>query len=160
MYICVDDIINTNRWKLIYSSGEIINSNHASVFTMFENCFQYESFIKYVRNTFRKTNISNTLIRNVRNPGFSENFAYVLNGGTHTRCDSFSAKGFNSSGSGIFRFLTVWEKGIQVFCIFSIFGNNFVTFWQGNFFSVRKKALTVFRECYPQNLSHLKPVLT
>ena len=43
--------------------------------------------IKYVRNIFRKTNISNPLIRTrtcayqeVRNVSFSENFAYVLNG--------------------------------------------------------------------------------
>ena len=45
------------------------------------------SFIKYVRKIFRKTNISNPLIRTrtcayqgVRNVSFSENFAYVLNG--------------------------------------------------------------------------------
>ena len=43
--------------------------------------------IKYARNIFRKTNISNPLIRTrtcayqgVRNVSFSENFAYVLNG--------------------------------------------------------------------------------
>ena len=43
--------------------------------------------IKYVRKIFRKTNISNPLIRTrtcayqgVRNVSFSENFAYVLNG--------------------------------------------------------------------------------
>ena len=45
------------------------------------------SFIKYVRKVFRKTNISNPLIRTrtcaeqgVRNVSFSENSAYVLNG--------------------------------------------------------------------------------
>ena len=45
------------------------------------------SSIKYVRKTFRKTNISNPLIRTctceyqgVRNVSFLENFAYVLNG--------------------------------------------------------------------------------
>ena len=45
------------------------------------------SSIKYVRKIFRKTNISNRLIRTraylyqgVRNVSFSENFAYVLNG--------------------------------------------------------------------------------
>ena len=43
--------------------------------------------IKYVRKIFRKTNISNPLIRTrtcayqgVRNISFSENFSYVLNG--------------------------------------------------------------------------------
>ena len=46
-----------------------------------------ETSIKYVRKIFRKTNISNPVIRTrtyayeaVRNVNFSENFAYVLNG--------------------------------------------------------------------------------
>ena len=45
------------------------------------------SSVKYVGKIFRKTNISNSLIRTltcayqgVRNVSFSENFAYVLNG--------------------------------------------------------------------------------
>ena len=45
------------------------------------------SSIKYLRTTFRKTNISNFLIgkrtcayQGLRNISFSENFAYVLNG--------------------------------------------------------------------------------
>ena len=45
------------------------------------------SFIKYIRKIFRKTNISNPLIRThtcayqgIRNVSFLENFAYVLNG--------------------------------------------------------------------------------
>ena len=47
----------------------------------------YGLTIKYVRKIFRKTNMSNPLIRTstcayqgVRNVSFSENFAYVLNG--------------------------------------------------------------------------------
>ena len=49
--------------------------------------FLKESSIKYVCKIFRKTNVSNPLIRTrtcayqgVRNVSFSENFAYVLNG--------------------------------------------------------------------------------
>ena len=45
------------------------------------------SSIKYLRNIFRKTNVSNPLIctrmcayQGVGNDRFSENFAYVLNG--------------------------------------------------------------------------------
>ena len=45
------------------------------------------SFIKYVRKIFRRTNISNPLIRTrtcayqgVRNVSFSKNFEYVPNG--------------------------------------------------------------------------------
>ena len=45
------------------------------------------SSIKYIRKIFRKTSISNSLIRTPtytyqggRNVSFSENFAYVLNG--------------------------------------------------------------------------------
>ena len=48
--------------------------------------------MKYVRKIFRKTNISNPLIRTrtctyqkVRNISFSESFAYVLNGRSHSK---------------------------------------------------------------------------
>ena len=53
----------------------------ATIFELFMG-----SFVKYVRKIFRKTNISNILIRTrtcayqgVTNVSFSENFAYVLN---------------------------------------------------------------------------------
>ena len=52
-----------------------------------------ESPIKYIRKTFRKTSISNHLIRTrkcvyqgIRNVSFAENFAYVLNGWPLINC--------------------------------------------------------------------------
>ena len=59
--------------------------------------------IKYIRKIFRKTNISNRLIRTrtcayqgVRNVSFSENFAYVLNGWHQTKYQMY----FNVNGWG------------------------------------------------------------
>ena len=55
------------------------------IFMSLTGKFVYEPFIKYVRKIFRKTNISNPLIRTrrcaylgVRNVSFSENLTYVL----------------------------------------------------------------------------------
>ena len=57
------------------------------IFMSLTGKFIYEPFIKYVRKIFRKTNISNPLIRTrtwayqgARNVSISENFVYVLHG--------------------------------------------------------------------------------
>ena len=62
----------------------------------------YGPSIKYVRKFFRKTNISNPLIRTrtcayqgVRNVSFSENFAYVLNGWLHPSKEQSSHRSFS-----------------------------------------------------------------
>ena len=49
--------------------------------------------------------------------------------------DSFSSKWLTSSHPGIIQiFNYLYEKGIQVSCIFSIFCKSFITFYETNFF--------------------------
>ena len=72
--------MNSKKWKKKKNSVGFLFTLH------YLNSYMRPS-IKYVRKNFRKTNISNSLIRTrtcvykgVRNVSFSESFAYVLNG--------------------------------------------------------------------------------
>ena len=77
---------------------------------------------------------------------------------------NFQQMGWPLYTVGSLGFNCVWEKGIQIFCIFSIFVNisslsTSVTFSE-DFVLSEKKALIVFQDCYPQYLFRLKLVLT
>ena len=69
---------------MLYNTG-LNQTNPSNDFLLLKN--HMGSSIKYAPKIFRKTNISNPPVRTrtcayqgVRNAGFSENFAYVLNG--------------------------------------------------------------------------------
>ena len=77
-----------------FKSKKVVNNNiqvrvdwTSTIHVEVHLIFSLVSSIKYVCKIFRKTNISNSLIRTctcayqaVRNISFSENFTYVLNG--------------------------------------------------------------------------------
>ena len=76
--------IQLMRYRMYYQNGEQVSCEQLPPL------IQKGSPIKYVRIIFRKTNISNPLIRThtcayqgIRNVSFSENFAYILNPEDH-----------------------------------------------------------------------------
>ena len=87
-YICLQWLILECNFNINYSSHHCIISGAQFI----EICICHKgSFIKYVCKIFRKTKISNPLIRTrtyayqeVRNVSFLENFTYALSGWHYT----------------------------------------------------------------------------